>query len=595
MPHVVVIGGGIGGLSAAHELVDRGFTVDVYEARPDWGGKARSQPHGAAPPGKRPLPGEHGFRFYPRFYKHIIDTMSKIPDGAGFVVDHLQPTSEAALALIDNLTWYKFNRKQIGAPYNLIETLELFFQELDFDAQDISVYVAKLLEFATSCDERRLGEYEQMSWWEYLDATSYSEGFAKSQRGIPRMMVAMDPIVGSANTIGTISMQLFSDFGATGGHTDRTMGGPTTQMWIDPWVAHLATRGVGLHLDEKCTGLSVAAGKISEVTFSGAGTVTADYYVLAVPLETAIQLITPAMGALDPALETLRNEQVDRLVSWMVGIQYFLYEDVPMVRGHLFFPDSPWALTAISQPQFWRGLGLFRKNYGDGSVGSCISVDVSDWDTPDKLIPKTAKMCTPDEIAEEVWYQIKSAVNGAGEGGQILTDDLRHSYHLDTDLDYSGGLPPVNNSRLLVHPPGSWHVRPEAGTAIPNLVLASDYVKTHTNLATMEGANEAARRAVNAILERSGSTAGKSEVWPLVEPGGVIAVMKMIDRLFYKAGQKHLFQLVGIKQGARAAAWLGRFSKLSGIDKIDNWIDERYRPTRFIKLILARFGITFPS
>lgn len=594
MPHVVVIGGGVGGLSAAHELVDRGFTVDVYEARPDFGGKARSQPHGAAPPGRKALPGEHGFRFYPRFYKHIINTMSKIPDGAGFVVDHLQATSEAALALIDNKTWYRFDRKQVGTPWSLIETIELFFQELDFDAEDISVYVAKLLEYATSSDERREGEYEHISWWEYLDASAYSEGFAKSQRGIPRMMVAMDPIVGSARTIGTISMQLFADFGATGGHTDRTMGGPTTQMWIDPWIAYLTTKGVGLHLNEKCTGLSVAGGQISGVTFSGAGTVTADYYVLAVPLETAMELITPDMGVIDPALEKLRNENVDDLASWMVGIQFFLYEDVPMVRGHLFFPDSPWALTAISQPQFWRKLGLFRKTYGDGSVGGCISVDVSDWNTPGKLIPKTAKMCTPDEIAQEVWYQIKMAVNGAGEGSTYLTDDLLHSYHLDTDLDYSGGLPPKNSSRLLVHPPGSWDVRPEAGTRIPNLVLASDYVKTHTNLATMEGANEAARRAVNAILERSGSTAGKSEIWPLVESGSILIAMKAIDRALYKMGQKHLFQILGIKKGARAAAWLRRISKLSGLDAVDNYLDARIRPTRIVKGLLAKVGIHLP-
>ena len=43
-PSVVVIGGGVGGLTAAHELSERGFAVSVYEARPAWGGKARSQP-----------------------------------------------------------------------------------------------------------------------------------------------------------------------------------------------------------------------------------------------------------------------------------------------------------------------------------------------------------------------------------------------------------------------------------------------------------------------------------------------------------------------------------------------------------------------
>jgi uncharacterized protein with NAD-binding domain and iron-sulfur cluster len=30
---VAVLGGGVAGLSAAHELAERGFQVDVYEAR----------------------------------------------------------------------------------------------------------------------------------------------------------------------------------------------------------------------------------------------------------------------------------------------------------------------------------------------------------------------------------------------------------------------------------------------------------------------------------------------------------------------------------------------------------------------------------
>ena len=44
MTTVAVLGGGIGGLSAAHELAERGFDVTVYEARDAFGGKARSMP-----------------------------------------------------------------------------------------------------------------------------------------------------------------------------------------------------------------------------------------------------------------------------------------------------------------------------------------------------------------------------------------------------------------------------------------------------------------------------------------------------------------------------------------------------------------------
>jgi uncharacterized protein with NAD-binding domain and iron-sulfur cluster len=80
MQRVIVLGGGIGGLSAAHELIERGFAVDVYESLSIAGGKARSIPlAGTGTDGRRDLPGEHGFRFFPRFYRHVIGARRRIP------------------------------------------------------------------------------------------------------------------------------------------------------------------------------------------------------------------------------------------------------------------------------------------------------------------------------------------------------------------------------------------------------------------------------------------------------------------------------------------------------------------------------------
>src|SRR5213592_236139 len=76
---VAVLGGGMAGLTAAHELAERGFQVTVYE-RNALGGKARSIPVAeTAAGGRRDLPGEHGFRFFPGFYHHVPDTMRRIP------------------------------------------------------------------------------------------------------------------------------------------------------------------------------------------------------------------------------------------------------------------------------------------------------------------------------------------------------------------------------------------------------------------------------------------------------------------------------------------------------------------------------------
>ena len=590
-PSVIVIGGGVGGLTAAHELIERGYTVDVYETRPAWGGKARSQPvagTGTAVPPRLDLPGEHGFRFYPRFYRHVIDTMARIPDGAGKVVDHLRPTTEAAIAMIDDSTWFRFARKHLDTPYSLLEAVEIFFQHLDFDCHDVSIFTAKLAEFATASDERRLAEYEHLSWWEFLEADRCSTKFQTQLRGIPRMMVAMDSQRGSARTIGVVTVQLLRDFGFAGAQTDRTMAGPTTQMWIRPWTDYLTGHGAVLHAGEPAAEILVAGGQISGVRLAGGAVVTADHYVLAVPLDAAIGLLNPAIGALDPVLDTLRVQVADDLVKWMVGIQYFLYEDVPLVKGHLFFPDSPWALTAISQPQFWRDLGIFRRTFGNGEVGGLLSVDISEWDVRGAFIGKTAKDCTPAEIAHEVWEQLKAALNGAGEGGIVLSDELKHSWHLDDDLDFGGGSPPVNSSRLLVHPPGSWALRPEAASAIPNLVIAADYVRTHTNIASMEGACEAGRRAATAIMDRTGSTATRAAVWPLDEPQ--FPRMRQLDAWLHARGKPHLFRLLGIERGIRAAQVARKVEGWLGGNVIDGHLD-RIHPTAWLRWIAKLVGI----
>ena len=98
---VAILGGGIGGLTAAHELAERGFDVRVFESKPIFGGKARSIPvPNSAVEGRKLLPGEHGFRFFPGFYRHVHDTMSRIPfrNNPRGVLDNLVPTTRTALA-----------------------------------------------------------------------------------------------------------------------------------------------------------------------------------------------------------------------------------------------------------------------------------------------------------------------------------------------------------------------------------------------------------------------------------------------------------------------------------------------------------------
>ena len=209
----------------------------------------------------------------------------------------------------------------------------------------------------------------------------------------------------------------------------------------------------------------------------------------------------------------------------MNGVLFYLDRDVPIVNGHAIYIDSEWSLTSISQKQFWPRVDLSRR--GDGRVRGILSVDVSEWQRPGRRTGKVAQLCTREEIFEEVWGQLEDHLDGA------LDDVTVIERFLDPAIVFPNPTEAGNLEPLLVNTAGSWANRPDAVTAIPNLFLASDYVRTHTDLATMEAANEAARRAVNGILEASGSSAPRCAIWPLQEPRA-FAAARLLDRARWK-------------------------------------------------------------
>ena len=525
MSSVAVLGGGVAGLTAAHELCERGFEVVVLEARDLPGGKARSLPVPDSAVGDRKdLPAEHGFRFFPGFYQHLPDTMRRIPDGRGTVLDNLVAATRILMAQGDG-------RNELLTTAHLPESLEdlavlsrfLFevMTSLGIPPHEHTILMERLLTLLTSCDERRFEQWELQSWWEFVGAERRSAAFRKFLAdGLTRTLVAARAREMSARTGGLILAQIVFDLTRAGGRSDRVLDAPTNEAWIDPWVAHLRAKGVDLRLDSPVQGLTVRDGRIAGVTTPG-GTVTADHYIAALPVEVMRTLAGPPLRALDPAFARL-----DRLVTrWMNGVLFYLDRDVPLVHGHTIYVDSEWALTSISQAQFWKGVDLSR--YGDGRVKGILSVDVSDWDTPGRRTGKVATRCSKEEIRTEVWGQLVDHLED-----QL---DERHvtAWFLDPAITFPNPTEAANLEPLLINTAGSWADRPGVTTRIPNLVLAADYVRTNTDLATMEGANEAARRAVNAILDRTGSRAARCAVFTLPEPA-VLRPARELDRVRWR-------------------------------------------------------------
>ncbi len=633
---VIILGGGVAGMSAAHELAERGFDIEVYDARKIPGGKARSIPvPGSGKNGNLNLPGEHGFRFFPGFYQHVTDTMKRIPYKNGKTVfDNLVDATQISIPRQGKET-IVMPAKAITSPSDARLLVNVLLQllsnqgktQIQLSEEEIRFFTQKMWRIITSCKERRLAEYEKIDWWEFLEADKFdfsdSEYVSLLVKGLTESLVASKAKLASTKTVGDILLELMLDLANPTISTDRLLSGPTNKMWLDPWLHHLENNNVAYHLNCLVTKINYTAGEIESATIKNLQTnkkfeVRGDFFIAALPVEVMAKLVIKSdLGRHDRALANLTK--LTKNVAWMNGIQFYLSEDVRIAKGHILLVDTPWALTAISQKQFWPDIDLSK--YGDGRVKGILSVDISDWgpfpglsenrgESQGIKVNKFARECTDTEIKEEVWEQLKQSLNY--DGYEVLKDEhlLKDLTFLDPDLvDIQGELIPnsqqptpnphrqlyrwieagktaeemaettqidieeistelealieldfievvvdnhgkktykllvpiaedqmkINLEPLLVNLVNTWDLRPQATTQIPNLFLASDYVQTNTDLATMEGANEAARRAVNAILKQSGSPARCCRIWDICEPK-LFAPLRFYDSLGYKKG-----------------------------------------------------------
>lgn len=547
---VVVLGGGVGGLSAAQELAERGFKVTVIEPKA-LGGKARSMPvPNTGTGGRADLPGEHGFRFFPGFYKNVTETMSRIPfpGNSDGVLGNLTTASQTMMTLPgDRQLTAPPSFNQDGLMQGIESVLAATSVAAGIPPNETAYIVRKMQVFTTSCNARRVGQWENVSWWDFSNAAKFSKNYQDLWgTGITKSLVAAKGDKASSRTIGLMGEAfVYALMGeasplirAQSGYeaADRLFDAPTNEAWIDPWVAHLRSLGVTFVSGYRASRLRVSGGKMVAATLqpTRAGlpeaSVTADWFVAAMPVEQMAPLLSRELLLADPALGRLRRLETD----WMNGIQFYLNSPVKHgIRGHYAFLQTPWALTAIEQNLFWEA--DIAKSYGDGSVTAIFSVDISDWFTPGLLTGKRAVDCTPAEVADEVWFQMKKALNIDGQ--VFLSDEMLESWFLDPAITWPNGYgqPAANSEGLLINTVGSLSDRPDSTTKIPNLFLASDYVRVDVDLATMEGANEAARQAVNGLLAASGSNESPCTLGTLWQPRELQA-LRDTDEALYRAG-----------------------------------------------------------
>ncbi|MFT7304844.1 MAG: hypothetical protein ACI9P7_000102 [Candidatus Azotimanducaceae bacterium] len=215
------------------------------------------------------MPGEHGYRFFPSFYKNLFEMMRRTPvldanqiETSATIFDNLVMPPPTTFADIGKSLKFKLNRHDASKSArreNLKATAEFF----GATQKDGMMFENRMLKYMSSCQERRK-LYENMSWLEFAYGYSeleepdpeaafhaespYSEAYQRVIRRMPQALVAMRAGESDARSFGSCTIQMFKDYGKLSDDVDMVLNGPTSDAWLRPWKAYLKHQGVRFYV-----------------------------------------------------------------------------------------------------------------------------------------------------------------------------------------------------------------------------------------------------------------------------------------------------------------------------------------------------------
>lgn len=636
--------------SASEVLTER----DLSRTEKDKGGAAPDHPYLVIAVHELLVPGEHGYRFFPGFYSHVFDTMKRTPlpgqPSAKTIESELratfpayfdpEPDRQAGLdTVFDHLISverHAFATRRGHYPSVLPRTLRSSWEEMAgiADALQLELGVTgddflrgqlAAFRYLSSCTARR-EQYERTNWQDFSRADQGSEAYQKALTHWPQALVGLRADLADARTFGSVTMQLLLSHVRDEPVIDGTLDGPTSERWIDPWVAHM-----------KKLDANFMARRVSELSFvvsNGKPKVRAtirrpassdddrhvsasmgddpdgvhSFHVVALPhlevarlgigLRDSIAALpvdmqdavrtefarSPVRLALEIVLDGLSSVRAssERPSSWetlsmadvedytervrkngdpegtlpyrhFAGIQFFLAQDFPILKGHIYYPDSAWRLSSISQGQFRQARG--ERNAYRG----VISVIIGAWNARDERCPKTAWSCGEHEIAAEVWRQLRE---GLGSASRELPEQVP-DFSIDQNIKFgtTNGKRQVteNSSPYLVNTVRLADLWRRFASVeyrawfYGSMVFCGSWLPTSTRIATMEAANESARRAVNALLasrERKSKTGFVTSPCALFEMEAReaidLAFLRRLDAELVSRGLPHVLDVLGV-------------------------------------------------
>jgi len=452
---VIVIGGGLAGLSAAVALAEAGYRITLLEKRPFLGGRATSYV----------LPsGDH------------VDNCQHVTLGCCTNLDDFYKRAGAAgkIRFYDRLIFSspdgqhgEMHSSWLPAPLHVSPSFATFPLLNWADKRAIgSLLMSIMRSGGRPADLANVPNGVRPSMLDWLRKHKQTEQAIRRFWGVV-LISALDELL--ERTDAQYGVDVFwKAFLAN--RTGYRIGIPTVPLadLYEGCRNNLVSRGGEVRLRATIRGIEISEGAISGVAFESGEVFRADYYVAAVPQDTLLELLPAEVVAGQPAFENLKQ-----LKTCPITGVHFWFDRVVM--------DEPF-LTLVDTTTQW----IFNKNllYGGDSAGGnergagqYLQLVISaSYD----LVQKSRQ-----EIIDLCLQEVRRAIPAAREAKLVKSTVIK-----ETAATFSPE-------------PGCDRWRPGAVSPVRGLFLAGDWTATGWP-ATMEGAVRSGYLAAEALTDADG-------------------------------------------------------------------------------------------
>ena len=516
MPKVVIIGGGIAGLSAAHILCKYPeFDISIYEAEADVGGQARSRF------GKYCYI-EYCWRIFGTSYHNINKIINEI--GAD-----------------ENFTYMTNTCTVTRDSIELGGTSVYHVGRILYKNSNLSV-LNKIINISTISRERALNEYQDINAYEYFEKNTMLQSIFGPYLGLEANKVSLSGYY----------QNLLSACDTTNYHftpkNTRITKKPTQESFFVPWTEYLKKKGVKIYTDSKLNSINIKNGKIENIIINN-NIIKADDYVFALSLAKLNKIINNTTYFL--------NKQIKHdLYKLEYGLQLYysinLYFSIELKNKsnssceEVILVDSPWRI--IAQRKYnWSQEFMSKCNKDNKQIKDVFNVAFLDLNKGE-LFGKVLSECSKEEAIQEGIHQFKNSNyikellhqhNTTFDKIFIGHEDW-YEYHNDHNGKIVSSNPKfsINTGIMKCMPTNQPDELPK------NMFLSGYYVKNTMGGVNMEASCETGLNAGLSIIKKHNINVIEYPYEHNVEGIPLTIGLSYLDKILYKMNCKPLYTYI---------------------------------------------------